>query len=139
MLTIKIHRPKEFLNNSRDYKLFIDNQCVGLISSGEIKAFTVSNENHQICAKIDWCSSETLLLEVENEETICLQVNGSKFMRLLACLVVGIIVLHLIMSLLVITQFSIFLIFPIAFVYIFQVVSHEVCKAESYSENSRPQ
>lgn len=98
MPTIKIQRIKEFNNSMRDYKIFIDGKQVGTIAYGETKDFTTSAGKHNVTAKIDWCSSPDILIDVKENETIALNISGFKISKWLILLMLGIIVLHLILS-----------------------------------------
>jgi hypothetical protein len=79
MATLTINRTREYLNRLRDYGVYIDGKKVGTIANGETKIFNVSSGHHLIFTKIDWCSSPSLSIAInENEEKI-LKVGGFKY------------------------------------------------------------
>ena len=78
MAKIKIQRTSKFTNKMRDYQIFIDGQKVGKISDGETKEFEVTTGKHSVTAKVDWCSSPDVLINIGDGETKCLAVDVSK-------------------------------------------------------------
>jgi hypothetical protein len=78
MATIRIKRTSEYINLLRDYKIFIDGQQVGTIANGEIKDFPTTVGQHIVTAKIDWCSSPDVSIDVKENQTINLNVYGLK-------------------------------------------------------------
>ncbi len=78
MATIILQRTNEYINRLRDYQIYIDEQKVGTIANGETKEFEVSNEQHTIVAKIDWCSSPTVTVNLNNLLTQHIKVGGFK-------------------------------------------------------------
>lgn len=78
MATIRIKRTNEYSNLLRDYKIFIDGQQVGTIANGETKDFSTTVGQHTVTAKIDWCSSPDVSIDVKENQTIALNVYGLK-------------------------------------------------------------
>jgi len=60
----------------RPYKIFIDNIHCGDIMSDETKEFVVDNGSHTVCAKIDWCRSNELCVDI-NDSVVELEVGNS--------------------------------------------------------------
>ena len=98
MATIRLKRTSEYNNQIRDYKIFIDGQKVGTIANGETKDFPTTVGQHIITAKIDWCSSQDISLELRENQIINLKVGGFKYGHILMAIGLGLIVLHYILS-----------------------------------------
>lgn len=77
MAKINIIRTNEWNNRGREIGIYIDGQKAGTIANGETKEFQVSTGQHQLYAKIDWCSSQEFSCLVENE-TKTLVLSGFK-------------------------------------------------------------
>ena len=113
MATIKLQRTSEFLNRRRDYNIFIDGQQIGTIANGETKDITTSVGPHTITAKIDWCSSPDLLIDVHENQATTLKVSGFKYGQWLMPVGIGLIVLHLILSMFADIKYIIYLVVPV--------------------------
>lgn len=98
MATIIIKRSTEYLNRERNFNIFLDEKKIGTISNGETKEFETSSGYHSIVAKIDWCSSPLLRLELsptdKKELTIGGLKNGFRNMQI----AMGIIGLHFLLK-----------------------------------------
>jgi len=77
--TIKIKRTNEFINMARNYKIFIDGQFVGKIANGATKDFPTTSGQHTVIAKIDWCSSPSISVDISTNETKYLIVGNFKY------------------------------------------------------------
>ena len=98
MPTIRIQRTSEFQNLLRDYKLVIDGYEVGRIANGETKDFTTSIGQHTVTAKIDWCSSNDLVVDVRDNEVKILKLSGFKNDKWLFAIIFVIMMLNLVLS-----------------------------------------
>ena len=78
MASIIINRTSEYLNRLRNCDVYIDGKKVDTISNGETKEFNISAGQHSILIKIDWCSSQTLLVDINDNETKSFKVGGFK-------------------------------------------------------------
>ena len=78
MASIIINRTSEYLNRLRNYDVYIDGKKVDTISNGETKEFNISAGQHSILIKIDWCSSQILLVDINDNETKSFKVGGFK-------------------------------------------------------------
>lgn len=76
MTKINIQRSSEYINRIRSYRIYIDGKKVGTIENGEIKEFEVEEGNHIIEARIDWCGSPKVAVEIKNDEIKKLKVSG---------------------------------------------------------------
>ena len=113
MTTIRLKRTSEYNNRIRDYKIFIDGQQVGTIANGETKEFPTSVGQHIITAKIDWCSSPDISIELKENQTISLKVGGFKYGQILMPIGLGLIVLHFMLSKFADFDYTIFLVAPL--------------------------
>ena len=77
MATIRINRPNEWANINRNYKIYIDGRFAGEIANDTTKEFPTTEGQHTIIAKIDWCSSQEISINVSAYETKCLTVSCS--------------------------------------------------------------
>ncbi len=113
MAAIRIKRTNEYNNRMRDYKIFIDGQQIGTIANGETKEFPTTEGHHTVTAKIDWCSSPDILLDINDNQTKDLKVGGFKNGQILMPIGLGIIVLHFILSKFADFEYTIFLVAPL--------------------------
>lgn len=100
MATIKIQRTNELFNAARNYKIFIDGQFVGKIANGATKEFPTNAGQHTVTAKMDWCSSPNVSIDIDTNETIHLSVGFFKYGRLM---LLGIVIIPFFPMLKVIT------------------------------------
>jgi hypothetical protein len=96
----------------RDYKIFIDGQQVGTIANGETKDFPSAVGQHIVTAKIDWCGSPDISIDLKENQTSNLKVGGFKYGKIIMPIGLGIIVLHFILSKFVDFDYTIFLVAP---------------------------
>lgn len=76
MPTIRLYRPPEFINSTRQYKIFVDGEKIGTIVNGDTLEFDLPAGTHTMQAKIDWCSSPEFTFSVKNGETKTINVGG---------------------------------------------------------------
>ncbi|WP_445723435.1 hypothetical protein [Flavobacterium sp.] len=113
MATIRLKRTNEYNNRMRDYKIFIDGQQVGTIANGETKEFPTTVGQHIVTAKIDWCSSPDISIELKENQTSNFKVGGFKFGQILMPIGLGLIVLHFILSKFADFDYTIYLVAPL--------------------------
>lgn len=97
MPTIQLHRINELRNKMRDYRIFIDGNEAGTLANGQTREFVVSPGEHTITAHIDWCSSNAVVVDVANDETITLTVGGFAGGKWLFHIMAAIIAMHLLL------------------------------------------
>ncbi|MCL2842228.1 MAG: hypothetical protein FWE28_02010 [Oscillospiraceae bacterium] len=73
---IKITRGPMLRDVLRGYKIYIDDIYRGEIQIDDTKEFEVENGIHVVCAKLDWCRSNELRVEV-NDSVVELEVGNS--------------------------------------------------------------
>ncbi len=77
---IIIHRPSEFMNRARVFKVMIDGVEVGSVKNGMSDEFKIAAGKHSVCCKVDWCSSQEFEVNVTDGETEYLEVkSGMKY------------------------------------------------------------
>ena len=72
---ILLKRKKEWVDRFRKYKVFLDDVLVGNIKSGGDLKIEVSNGTHKIFLKIDWMSSNILVI-VKGSDVITLECGN---------------------------------------------------------------
>ncbi len=113
MATIRLKRTSEYSNRMRDYKIFIDGQQVGTIANGETKDFPSTVGQHIVKAKVDWCSSPDISVDINDNQTKNLKVGGFRNGQFLEPIGLGLIVLHFILSKFADFEYTIFLVAPL--------------------------
>jgi len=73
---IRITRVRPYGELLRSYKIFIDGTCRGRIGIDETLEFEVENGNHIVCAKLDWCRSNKVCVNV-NDSVVELEVGSA--------------------------------------------------------------
>lgn len=112
MAKVKIQRTNDYMNLFRDYRLYIDGQKIGSIGNAEIKDFEIPAGRHFLIAKIDWCSSQELSFEIDEDDSKTLLVSGFIIAKWIVPFVLGIIAFSFIVTLITHFYFSLFIILP---------------------------
>ena len=73
-----IKRTSEWNNRMRGIVIFLDGKKIGVIRNGEFKEFEIEPGEHNIKAKIDWCGSEKLLINLADNEVKKIELSGFK-------------------------------------------------------------
>lgn len=79
MAKIRIKRSNEWINGTRQFCVYLDDQKVGTISKGETKDFDIPAGQYKVRAKIDWLGSNYLLCQVSENELKTLTVSNFKY------------------------------------------------------------
>lgn len=79
MAKLIIRRTSEWNNRMRSFGIYLNDQKIGTIRNGEIKEFEVEPGIHELKAKIDWCESETIKVEVKADKAKALELTGFKY------------------------------------------------------------
>jgi hypothetical protein len=112
MATIKIRRTNDYINSIRKYHLFIDGEKIGSISNEQTIGFEVPAGRHSVIARIDWCSSPELFIELHDNDSKLLLVGGFKNGKVIMPLIIMILALALVLPNAPYTYWKIFLILP---------------------------
>ena len=94
MTKIRIERNSEWNNKAREIGIYIDEQKVGTIKDGETQEYKVENGKHEILAKIDWCQSQKIELNITENETSTLQLSGFKYGTWILPIVSGMMLIY---------------------------------------------
>jgi hypothetical protein len=113
MAIIKIQRTNDYINAVRNYRLFIDGQKIGTLSNGQRKEFEVSPGRHSLVAKIDWCSSPELVIQINENDSKTFIVGSLKYWKWFLPLILLICTLTLILPHAPYSYYKLFLILPI--------------------------
>lgn len=82
-MNIQVFRPKQFVDMSRDYKLFADDVEIATIKRGVTQTIEIPDSTINIQAKIDWCSSQTFPVTDITEKGIIIKNSfGSNIFKL---------------------------------------------------------
>ncbi len=77
---ILLSRPKAWLNQSRPFKVYIDELEKGMIHNESLESYEVEPGNHSLQCKVAWYSSQDLKLNLGAGEIAYLRVsNGMKY------------------------------------------------------------
>jgi hypothetical protein len=77
LATLHIRRTTKYPDRFRKYRLFVDGEPVGRIGAGRELEVGVAPGRHEIVARIDWCSSNTLELNVQVGDVRTLEVGSN--------------------------------------------------------------
>ena len=119
MATIRLKRTSEYNNRIRDYEIFIDGQQVGTIANGETKDFPTTEGQHTVTAKIDWCSSPNISVDINDNKTKNLKVGSFRYGQILMPIGLVIILLHFILLKFADFEYIIFLDAPLFLLFIY--------------------
>lgn len=81
MRKIRVERNSEWNNKARAIGIYIDGEKVGTINDGETQEYEVENGKHEIFAKIDWCRSQKVELNIAENETKTIKLGGFKYSK----------------------------------------------------------
>ncbi len=76
MPTLVINRTNEYANRWRAIDIYVDGQKIGGVSNGETKQFEIPVGTHTVCAKIDWCSSNDVPIDLSINEAEVLTLSS---------------------------------------------------------------
>ena len=87
---LTIIRTKQSANRLRKLQLFIDGEKLYQISSGETKTFELPVGEHQMYAKIDWCQTKPITVNISSNKELTFEL-GSPLKQNLIFLMLAII------------------------------------------------
>jgi hypothetical protein len=70
MASIEIRREKGFKDAIRVYKVEMDGSVIGEVKAGESVRFEVRPGRHRLRLKIDWCGSEYVDFQIQDNQTL---------------------------------------------------------------------
>lgn len=93
-----IERASEWNNRAREIGIYIDGAKVASISNGKIIDLEVEAGKHQIEAKIDWCRSQAIEIDLKENENKHLHLSGFKYANLVTPVTLGIVLFYFIIK-----------------------------------------
>ena len=119
MAKLIIIRNSEYVNRLRTYRIYLDGVKLGNVANGDSKEFEVPAGQHQVWAKIDWCSSPTISFEVKEQQAKTYQIGVFPGANWLIWTSIGILILHFFLSFTIHFSYAIYLIVPAFLVLIY--------------------
>lgn len=98
MGTLIIQRNSEWNNKGRNIGIYKGGEKVGAIGDGEVSNLDLEPGCHRITAKIDWCRSKTLLVEVEEGGNKTIRLSGFKYGNIISPLILGLLLLYYLLT-----------------------------------------
>jgi hypothetical protein len=83
MAQFRIKRNSEYNNYGRNIRLYLDGEKIGKIKNGEEIIFDQKPGKHLLQAKIDWCSSNKMNIDLTENNVTTIELSGFKYGSLL--------------------------------------------------------
>ena len=99
MTKIRIERNSEWNNKARKIGIYIDGEKVGTINDGETQEYEVENGKHEIFAKIDWCRSPKIELNITEDETKAVKLTGFRYSSWISPIMLGLLATYYLLTL----------------------------------------
>jgi hypothetical protein len=115
MTSIRIERPISFFNMLRSYGIYVDGKKIGTIDNGETKIFQIEPGEHTIYAKIDWCYSPHVKINIEENDIQFLQLSTFKYAGVSLLIFIAVLFFNLIITYFIKTDASIINVVYLAF------------------------
>ena len=81
MPKLLIRRNSEWANKLRAFELFLNGRKIGEIKDRELLSFEIPEGNYELMARIDWCGSQPLKIEIAEGEVKRVEIKGFIFSR----------------------------------------------------------
>jgi hypothetical protein len=121
MSTIKIHRPKEYINSLRAYEIFVDGSKAGEIKNGAVTDLQVPPGKHSVSLKIDWAKSKQLEMQIQEGEIIELQAQSFPHAKWMMPTAFILIVAHILLKFTLGIQWVFYGVIPFFFILIYYI------------------
>jgi len=79
MTKLIITRTSEWNNKVRKFGLYLNDKKIGTIEDGEKKEFEIEPGVYKINGKIDWCKSQKVEFEINENESKEIEISGYKY------------------------------------------------------------
>jgi len=76
-----IKRDSEWANKMRSFELYLNGKKFAEIEDKKVLSFEIPEGKYQLIAKIDWCGSEPLNIQITEGETKRVEVKGFIFSK----------------------------------------------------------
>ncbi|MDM1098120.1 hypothetical protein HX045_14160 [Myroides odoratimimus] len=77
MAKLILRRKKAFVERFRNYTIFLDGEKIGSIANGTEMTFDISEGKHILSTKIDWNTSNAIIFEIAEDQTLYFSVKGA--------------------------------------------------------------
>ncbi|WP_121966588.1 hypothetical protein [Myroides sp. N17-2] len=77
MAKIILRRKKAFVERFRNYTIYLDGEKLGSIANGMEMDFEIPEGKHILSAKIDWNTSNAIIFEIAEDQTLTFSVKGA--------------------------------------------------------------
>ena len=81
MPKLYFHRTSEYANNARNISVFVDGKKALTVPNGGSAVYETEPGAHEIYAKIDWCYSPVLKLNLEEDAKQKLEIRSFKMAK----------------------------------------------------------
>lgn len=81
MPKLLIKRDSEWANRSRTFDLFLNGRKIGEIKDRQLLSFDIPEGNYELMARIDWCGSRPLKIEITEGEVKRVKIKGFIFSK----------------------------------------------------------
>jgi hypothetical protein len=109
------------MNRFRGFSLYLNGQKLGDIFNDEKEEFEIPEGDHELVAKIDWCSSPAVNFNINNNDVQTFNVGGFKHNKVILPMSAILVFLHLVMNVFFHIQLSIFFILPLILLLVFYI------------------
>lgn len=79
MSKLAIKRPSEWINVIRNYSVYLDGKKVGVIENDDIQVFDIEPGHHELKIKIDWCGSQKVTFDINDDGIKMFKVTSFKY------------------------------------------------------------
>lgn len=118
MSKLIIRRNSEWNNKGRAFWIYIDGEKVDKIADGQTKIFDLEPGKREVHAKVDWCGSEKMEIEVLENQNTAIRLSGFKYGDIVLASIFGIVLVYLLISFFLKMDFNFLLMIAgIAFLY----------------------
>ena len=81
MPKLYFHRTSEYANNARNIAVYVDGKKALSIPNGGSSVFETTTGEHEVYAKIDWCYSPVLKLNLQENDKQKLEISSFKMAK----------------------------------------------------------
>ena len=81
MPKLYFHRTSEYANNARNISIYLDGKKALTIPNGGSKDLELTSGKHEVYAKIDWCYSPVMNLDLKEDDKQKLEVSSFKMAK----------------------------------------------------------
>lgn len=121
MARIVIVRSNEYINRFCSFSLYLNGQKLGDIFNDEKEEFEIPEGDHELVAKINWCSSPVINFTINGSDTQTFNVGDFKHNKVILTMIPSLVLLHIVMNVFFHTQLSIFFILPLFLLLVFYI------------------